>query len=498
MVDDELLACLESLGPCLASTLASRLCAEFGISPAAARKRIQRYKASGKIGAHEMRFKANEQFLYLPWQEHTDKFSASFIEALTQANSPLADCISIMKARGGLIPENLFPVISGVPFQGNPKLSSEIIKTILFKRHIVQTAHFPSGKCLRLSSEIIDDLITESRMRARLRAEEILLTALLDWLRLQGFVTAYKASLRSEVEIPQHGFFAWDLVAPSYISGFTRYDNGSPTPGFVVADVSLGHTMSLSEVQYFINKCGKLRAQGHRPSIAMLIANWFDQDALEAGRKQGLIFTTPKNLFGRDLSDLLLNLETLFDDNISTISSREQALAELMEKSKALQHLQGVSANLAAQNFELVVGHCLSKTRGPVLYNRPFEDINGGECEVDVLVLQPQNAVIAIECKSKLSGSLVSVKEVERWFAEVVPALYKKFVQDQWYQNASYEFSLWTNSDFHPDAVNRLKQLEQTKRYSVTWKNGQQVKEELSKYGDTRLLQQYKTLFIQP
>lgn len=496
MVDDDLLACLERIGPCLASTLASKLCAEFGMTPAAARKRIQRCKASGKIVAHEMRFKANEQFLYLPWQEHTDKFSASFIEALTQANSPLADCIAIMKARGGLIPESLFPVISGVPFQGNQKISAEIIKTILFKRRIAQTAHFQSGKCLRLSKEIVEKPIAESRMRARLRAEEILLAALLDWLRLQGFVTAYKASLRSESETPQHGFFAWDLVAPSYISGFTKYDSGSPTPGFIVADVSLGHTMSLSEVQYFINKCGKLRAQGHRPSIAILIADWFDQDALEAGRKRGLIFTTPNNLFGKGLADLLLRLEDLFDDNISTINSREEALAELMEKSKALQHLQGVSVNLAAQNFELVVGHCLSKAKGPVLYNRTF-DIDGAECEVDVLVLQPQTAVTAIECKSRLSGGLVSVKDVERWFAEIVPALYKKFVQDDWYKNVIYEFSLWTNSDFHPDALNRLKQFGQTKRYSVTWKNGQQVKEELSKYGDTRLLQQYKILFTQ-
>jgi hypothetical protein len=337
--------------------------------------------------------------------------------------------------------------------------------------------------------------ITEARMRARLRIEEVALFALLDWLRLQGFVTAHQASVRFGSELPQHGYFAWDLVAPSYISAFITYENRQPLPGFIVADVSLGHTMSLAGVQYFINKCEKLRAQKQRPSIAILVADWFDIDAFEAGRKRGLIFTTPRNLFGKDLADLLVELETLLDENASSAHRSDELLSELIAKSDTLSHLQGASVNLKADIFELIVGNCITKKFGPVTYGRKFVDVNGGECEVDVLALQPNVAVTAVECKLKLTGTLVSVSEVERWFAEVVPALYKQFVQDKWYGTADYEFSMWTNSDFHPDALQKLEKFKQAKRYNVTWKTGQEIKLELAKYGDTRLLQQYKHSF---
>lgn len=495
----EVVKILEAIGPSLGSTIAQELQTQYSLKPATARKRIERAKAAKTILALEsIRFRYNEQFLYLPEQADSNRFLTNLRAALLQVESPMGDCVEAIHSRGGLIPANLFETLSGLPFRGPAKLSASDSKRFLLEWKLIRTVESSLGTSFVLNPSVFGAPDLVSRVSSRLRAEQAFLYALLDWLRLQGMVTANKASLRSQgIEPPQFGFFAWDLVAPSYIAPLVYRSKDEIKPGFVVADVCLGRDLRAEDVQYFVNKCRSAAAQLNRPCIPMLVARWFDPAAFATGRKYGLLFTTPKNLFGASFAAMLDSMIELLDQQESIGASLGQQVTDLLSKLSSFTHLEGLLGNVLADTFELIVGHCIQQHGGKVSFGRKFTDRADDKAyDSDVLLLQPEQKVIAVECKKKTLTSLVSVPEVEHWFEKVAPLVYAELMQDRWFKDVPFEFSLWTTSDFHPDALAKLESIKaQTKSRSITWKNGKEVLEAIETTRDTKLLDAFRNYF---
>jgi len=496
----EIESLLRQSGPLLSSELADELEKILSLKPEAARKRIERSKAAGKIKAlDKLRLRRNEQFLYLPEHAGTPQLIESLKQGLSKAKSPLYDVLMAMQARGGMILQTTFPAVSGLPIAGNKKLLAENAKSLLLDYKLVVEKENSLGSCLQLNKEVFGPPAETRRLAARLRAEQICIQGLLDWLRLQGMVTAEKASVRGGITPPQFGFFAWDLVSPSYIHALTHHVENRVVNGFVVADVCLGRTLTAADIQYFFNKVISAGSPYNRPFISFLVGQFFEKDALLLGRKLGIMLTTPSNLFGIDFGQILEEVVELLDTPDWQTEQQAVDIQQLMDRIAHYTHMEGVMGNLLADTFEFFVAHCNALDWGRPMFGRKFADENKIEYDCDILFKKHGKGTLAIECKKKNRNSLVSDLEVSHWFETVAPLIYNENQQDRYFKDKDCEFSIWTNSDFHPDALALLTMLEAsirtTRSFSMSWKNGEQMKDILRKTQDKKLLDLYKQHF---
>lgn len=486
------------MGPVLSSELAAELQEKLKLSGPAARKRIERAKKANTIKAIEnLKFRRNEQFLFLPEHAGTPQLIHALKQGLSTAESPLYDCLLAIQARGGMVLQTAFPVISSLPIMGKKHFWATDASKLLLSYELLQEKHNSLGACFQLNKEIFDQPAETRRLAGRQRAEQLCIQALLDWLRLQGMVTAEKATIRGDSEIAQFGFYAWDLVSPSYLHALTNRVEDRLVNGFVVADVCLGKTLTVAEIQYFLNKVIGASSPYNRPFISFLVGQFFDRDAFLLARKHGIMVTTPSNLFGADFGRMLEEVVDLLDK--PDWQSEQQAIdmIQLMDRIAHYKHLEGLMGNVLADTFEMLVAHCNALDWGRPMFGRRFKDRTlPKDYDCDVLFKKPGKGTLGIECKKKNRNSLVSESEVNHWFDIVAPLIYDENQRDRYYKDAPCEFSIWTNSDFHTDAIALLERLKaKTRSFSITWKNGRDMKDILRITQDKKLLEAYKQYF---
>ena len=234
-------------GPALSSTVAGYLQGR-GLSSANSRKAIQRAGAA-VFKLSKIRFKHNDQFLYLPNQYRSAPFYQSLVAAFDEKESAYGLAVNSLIARDGLVPKPYFDIISGSPVLMKKQLSSGSVLQRLTEIGMVEIVnHADLGECVSLTSALgdVSSLLKPSAFRSRLLAEDILLRAVQEWIRNLGLGSYNKVRTRNLKAQPQFGQFKWDVSAPSYIHPLTRYDRISSkvNPGFIVADVLLGQDVA--------------------------------------------------------------------------------------------------------------------------------------------------------------------------------------------------------------------------------------------------------------
>jgi len=449
---DLVLDTLEQLGPILSSLLSQELQHKHNLSSVAARKRIERAKNERLILALEdVRFKHNEQFVYTPAQRESTTFLPALIQAFDDSHSPFRFAFQGLLARGGLVPKNLFASISGHPLESRKHQTAGDALDALMHWGLLEQVETRVGTCIRLSSDLAAKHVSPKRLAARLSAENILLLALRDWLRLQGLITANKASVRGE-HTPQFGLFQWDFVAPSYVNPISN--QFSREPGFVVADVILGRKLTKGDVQYFLHKCKIARVNSdNKGFLAWLIADWFEKDALILGRQYGYVFTTPKNLFGAGVATMLDTIVQALESKQELHLSTRDVWGSIFEAVKAIKHLEVAHSELKSILLELITGTCIAwnYTHGKTEYAQLIRDPKTSRYfEADVVFLQPDERVVVAECKH--TKDWIDVTVLKTWFLESVPAIQNFYLADRWYSSAKYEFSFWTSGRLTPAA----------------------------------------------
>jgi hypothetical protein len=488
---------LKEIGPVLSSELAAQLQSRTGIKWEAARKRIERAKSAKKIQPLErLKFRRNEQFFYLPEHAGTPQLIQAIKTGLSKAESPLYDCLMAIQAKGGMILQTQFPVLSSLPIQGKKQFQANDAKKLLLEYQLIRESHNSLGACFQLNKDIFDDPAETRRIAARLRAEQLCIRALLDWLRLQGMVTAEKATIRGDGMPAQYGHYAWDLVSPSYLHALTHRVEDRILNGFIVADVCLGKTLTLGDIQYFINKVLDASSPFNRPFISYLVGQWFERDALLLARKHGIVVTTPTNLFGVDFGKILEEVVELLDTPDWQTDQHAMDIVQLMDRLANFVHMEGLMGNILGDTFELMVAHCNALDWGRPMFGKRFKDSQGVEYDSDVLFKVPNKGTLAIECKKKPKNGFVTDEEVKHWLETVAPLIYNESQSDRYYKDRHCEFSIWTNTDFDEDALKRLEQAKKRKtNYEVTWKNGREMKEILRETQDKKLLDKFKQYF---
>ena len=461
-------------GPSLSSDLVRDFGKE-GVNDDAVRQRIRRAKLSDGVQVlGGVRLPHRDSFLYLKGQYGTESFWEALASAFDRSGSAYGHLVHAMSARGGAVAREEVPVVSGSPIAMKKQLTADHVVEGLLATGLIETdeatgvltfnpdAPWPSGN--------------PGSVAARRVAEEVLVGAVGAWARRLGFTSSSLTDTDKTEALPQFGQFAWHVVGPCYLHPLVAPGEAKSVPGFFVADVSVGAELTLDQVRPFVLKCERMRAQRrHRPFIAMLVADWYADEALAFGRSRGLMMVTPHGLFGKDAAEALRLLLRTLNNAAAVAATNPDQIADLFGK---LGKVEGAASNLRGPLFELIAAHCLYRREGALIdWGVRIRDPKTSEgAEVDVLGRRPGQKVWAIECKGVEPGGRVTREVVEDWLTRQVPRIARWIEARE--GSVDRVFEIWTTGTFDNDAVTYLEARKaETKKYELGWRDGDRIKE---------------------
>lgn len=443
----EISGLLAANGPMTSGALAAALAANFSISPAAARKRIER--RAPPVRAVKLVLPRGAQFLYLESQYGSSKFWSRLAEALVDGNGAYARAIRALTARGGIIPASHFAAAAGASSGQRQIPGDEVVKRLV-DADLLQIVEMPGlGSCVAFArgEPYIDDRFPE--VRARLIAEKVLLQSIQEWAAKLGFGSFHSFRLRaSEIDsTPAVGQFAWDLTAPSFLGPLTNWsDSAKPKPGFLVVDVLLTEVVGVADVSPFLYKCTSLRQfRGVGRCLQFFVANRYSQDALNQIRRAGIVPATPEALFGTEVAKALLTL-------LRTLSEAADKAVDPVKFSELFERLgkaEGAVGTLRGALFEYVVAEVVRQLEPPadITMNKIYREGGKDVAEVDVLLIVKNRYIRFIECKGLLPGNLLSDEEVEKWLNKRIPVVLAQTRRDNALSKLEHRFELWVTGE---------------------------------------------------
>lgn len=263
--------------------------------------------------------------------------------------------------------------------------------------------------------------------------------------------------------------FKWDITSPSYLSFIRKGKN----PGFVVADV-IYNEVDENAIKYFLNKISIAKSQKNiQKAIPILIARYFTPEAFKLARKNSIIATTPRNLFGEETANLFEELLKVLI-NAGTIAASD--FTRFLELYNKLDTIKGSSLNLAGDLFEFIVGHFYKTAYGGSLDIGRKIKFENTEKEIDVILRTERRTHYYIECKGYGQKHLITKDSIKEWLTK--NNLIRKWVlehNDEVLPELNFGFI--TTSDFEEDALELLEESKnKTKKYNIFYMNGNSFK----------------------
>ena len=459
-------------GPARAGRLVDILTQRLNISSQAARQRLSRARTPVERYPGHLLPK-REAFFYLRDQRNKKCFWDNLLRDLRETGAVYACAIDGLAARGGVVPEDEFAVVSGAPIALKKQVSSEQTARQLFTLGVMWRASGNgAGYSFAADPSAIIRPLEPGQIRARRLAEGVILDGLRQWVWKNGIGSPYKIAIRGEDHPRRVGQFKWDLTGPSYLFPLRRAKSAL---GFVVADVFAETQLDIHHIQYFIRKVQTYQKTSNSGRLfPILMAEGFTLEALREGHRAGLILTTPENLFGKHVAQALSDLVQTLKDVVTNATVDADSLYKLLE---GLSEIEGRAGNLRGILFELITTYIAEREYGGyggstevgVLHIRQRD---GRKADLDVVCVTKE-AVHVIECKGKKPGGTVSLEEVEKWIGKL-PVM-QDYTDSQYRElNKTYEF--WTSGTFEAKALEKLEfEKSRRKRHPITWKNGTEV-----------------------
>lgn len=465
---------LDDLGPLTSSALLAQMTVAIG-SPDAARKRLERSVHKGEV-RHVVGLKLphNERFYYLESQHRSNPYFSALLKAFDETGSAFGLAVASLAARGGVTPAAQFALLSGSP----SKLKGHIPAEAILEGHLahgvmIQTNDPSLGNLIQFAARAPRSVHPLATVRARLIAEDLLLSALKDWLRKNNFASYNMVTTRPPLgvaESPDFAHLRWDLTAPSYLHPLVARSSGKTIPGFVVADTMLAN-IDKSSLRYFINKCNLLVAQrGVRPTINILVAEQFESEAFNLGRSRGILLTTPSNLFGTELGAALRDLIAVLSNAAAAVASDPARIDRIVS---ALSRIEGAAANLRGPLLELIVGMLVKDQGGTIDMGKKIR-VNHSGLTAEIDILRVKDAEIwTYECKAKSMDTDVGPIEIKDWLERQLPRIADWVKGEERFSGKQLNCAFWTTGRFSADALDLLASAQKrTKQYKIEWKDG--------------------------
>jgi hypothetical protein len=144
-------AILKSEGPCLSSRLGARL-EQAGLSAAAARQRIAR--SNGPIKRLQgLIFPRGARFLYHQSSFNSDRYWEALIRDIGEASPAYAAAVAALMARGCIVPQTYWDVVSGSPLRQRGQVASQtVLERLLAVRLVENVDVIGVGPCVAMAA----------------------------------------------------------------------------------------------------------------------------------------------------------------------------------------------------------------------------------------------------------------------------------------------------------------------------------------------------------
>ncbi|CAJ3552502.1 hypothetical protein [Burkholderia pseudomallei] len=479
---DEVVDYLVAHGPRLSGDVAGAIVETMGISPHAARKRIERLLRSESIRTVNLTFPRRAQFLYVPAQYGSPRFWRNLATALEESKGAYARAIWALRARGGVIPLTHFDSAAGAS-SGSRQLSGESVCERLVSVGLFQEIDVPGlGPCVAFAkgNSFIDDLVPE--VRARLVAETVLLQSVQEWAAKLGLGSFHTFKLRRDEPgvTPTVGSFEWDLSAPSFVGPLATWsETGKPKPGFLVVDVLLKDKVDVEDVRPFVYKCTSLRQQrGVGRCLQFFVAHRYTKQALNTIRREGIVPATPESLFGTEVARALMELASTLT-HAATQCVEPEKFARLFER---LGKAEGAAGTLRGALFEFVVADLIRHTvaNADITMNKIYRSHGKDAAEVDVRFATKDQHICFIECKGLLPGRVLSDKDVDDWLTRRIPIVRAHTLDNHEWRNHKLKFEMWLTGELSPEAKVKIEAARaevSSRRYTIEVRYAQDIEQ---------------------
>ena len=469
---------LRKHGPSRAAKLVEVLTDTLGLSSEAARQRLSRARTPVERYPGNL-LPRREAFFYIRDERNSERYWTNLLRDLRETSTVYACAIDALDARGGIVPVDEFSVISGAPLALKKQVPSERVAQQLVDLGVVKEVEFHGlGRCFVAVPAAIVPPISLDRMRTVRLTEGVMLDGLRQWIRNNGIGSYGRISIRGENRHLQVGQFKWDLTGPSYLFSLRRPKNPN---GFVVADVFAEGRLDVPHIQYFIRKVQIYQKTSNSGILfPILMAESFTGKALTAGHAAGLMLTSPKNLFGRQVANALSDLMSTLNNAAAIAAVDGERLHGLLNK---LSEIEGRAGNMRGIMFELMSGHIAKHAIGGsidlgVLHAHRE---TGKRTDLDVVCVD-KSSVQVIECKGKSPGGTVSLEEVDRWLHKI-PIMRDYVASRDHLRERNQRYVLWTTGKFEEDAALRLdEERAKRTRHPIEWKDGKAIRELAAQY----------------
>lgn len=488
---------LEHNGPALSSEIAKHLVDAHRMTPDQARKRVSRAshvrRLSGVTFPHRVRF------LYLDRQFGSGRYWANLASALISSGSAYGYAINALRQRDGIVPERHFPIICGAPVRQQKHLSPEKIFQRLSEAGLLKRVTLSKiGECVSLAR--VDEIYDwrEADFRARLMAEEILLSAVKDWLRNLGIASYNQVATREGDTLPQVATFVWDMTAPSYLGHMVKKtQDGQVKPGFVACDVYLGGVVTEDGAGPFVRKCITLRSlRNVGPCMQIFVAPRFSDGAFRLLKQHGIIPATPRSLFGEEVADGLVQLQSVLSSAAETTVDPER----FDKLFKQLGKIEGAANQLRGTLFEYLTAELSRQSLAQtVKMNRIFKPSGDNEeAEADVVAVH-NDKIRVIECKGYSPRGTVPIDLFKRWLQVNVPRCYRAIKEHPDWRNLPVHFEFWCSGKLCEEALDLFYAAQKSlnaNRYSIDLRIGRELHDAFRENKDAGLLTAFEKHFL--
>ena len=462
---------IEEQGGILSGQLAKYLVNTYKISDTTARKRIERLKSP----IHKLKgiFADNQSFIYhsnnYNSPEYFDKLGGTFEDSAKR-------CFAIITAinyNHGIILKTDLP---NYTFSPTSKIKGHVLYSTLIEK--LQKANVLldyDNEHFSLNSYISKNAEPNFRHYKAIQfVKDLLINQFTNWSKNIGLCSFNTAQTNKEV-----GGFQFSFASPTYINGFVQYKDSVPKPGFVVADVLIGNSTSMHQIDFFVQKVDAIRASN--PSLKLfpvLLLDGVEINALNKLKKTGILIATVKELFGESYNELLKNLINTITNAGVILKKDPESYINLMAQLTKL--INGKTNNLRGDLFELAVGYYYGKQCQSLDIGKKVRIENDPKTrEIDVLAIY-ENEIRIVECKGY--NYPIDLEYVEKYLSETIPILRKWL--ERFYPNKKHIFEILDNAKLS------------TKKYSINFFDRNQILEKAKQLNSTKFTEIMKDYYL--
>ncbi len=463
---------LRQNGPARSSRVKEYLM-ECGLSDVAARQVISRVpsdilKIRGVLPKNELFLCPKDIF-------DTSLYRKGLIEDLITIGNAFGKALAGLRAKGNVISSERFDVFSSCPVQNrSKKIRSDILKRKLIESNLIREFERNGKKYITFYDTEIDETSF-----VNLELEEFLSNVLINWLRKMNMVSYDKVDSCFAGDASVYAGYRWDIVAPSYLSGLSNWENNKPNPGFLVADIYMGKVLNSNDLKPILEKLTAIRKQQNIVNVLpLIIHDGMEDEIFKEIRSRGFIVAQTDVIWGKEVGELLRGIRNSIINASSALKNNPD---ETIDMFRRLAKLEGSALNLRGVLFEFLIGYLFSKD-GYKVSLRKILKVDNEKVEADIFAERGKDLVF-VECKGLMPGNQVTTSDIDYWVEKQVPIIRKwiNMCNAQYnVHNGTPRFEFYFSGMFSEDVQNYCNEIEKRiKKYSVKFLDQKHIEQKM-------------------